>query len=347
MSAHIEAGPVTGPLADRLGRPLTDLRVSVTDRCNFRCRYCMPRELFGADHAFLERSELLSFEEITRLLGVFQRGGVRKIRLTGGEPLLRRGLPDLVAMLAEVGGTGFEDVAMTTNGVLLPKFADALAAAGLRRVTVSLDALDDETFRAMADTPLPLSAVMEGIAAAQQAGLGVKVNTVLQRGVNDHQVEDLAAWARERGVRLRFIEYMDVGTTNGWVRDKVVPAEEVRARVEALWPLEELEPEVPGEVATRFRYRDGGGEIGIIASVTKPFCRTCTRARISAVGELFTCLFAATGRDLRAPVRDGASDEELYAILAGIWGGRTDRASELRGEGGLHGPRVEMSYIGG
>lgn len=339
----------TGPrqLTDRLGRPLTDLRVSVTDRCNFRCRYCMPRELFGADHAFLERSELLSFEEITRLLGVLRRGGVRKIRLTGGEPLLRSGLPDLVAQLSEVDGVGFDDLAMTSNGVLLPKFADALAAAGLGRVTVSLDALDEPTFRAMADTPVPLSAVLEGIAAAQQAGLGVKVNTVLQRGVNDHQVEDLAAWARGQGVRLRFIEYMDVGTTNGWVRDKVVPADEVRARIDAVWPLEEIEPETVGEVATRFRYRDGAGEVGIIASVTMPFCRTCTRARISAVGELYTCLFAAAGFDLRALLRGGCSDDELYGAVADVWAGRADRASELRGEGGLSGPRVEMSYIGG
>ncbi|MEU3273097.1 GTP 3',8-cyclase MoaA [Saccharomonospora sp. NPDC006951] len=331
-----------GPLRDRLGRPLTDVRLSVTDRCNFRCRYCMPRELFGPGHAFLPRSELLSFEEITRLLGVFRRGGVRKVRLTGGEPLLRGGLPDLVAMLS-----GFADLAMTTNGVLLPKHAAALARNGLHRVTVSLDALDERTFRAMADTPVALSAVLDGITAAREAGLGVKVNTVVQRGVNDHQIEELAAWARDEGVRLRFIEYMDVGTTNGWVRDKVVPAQEVRERIDALWPLTEVAPEVAGEVATRFRYRDGGGEIGIIASVTAPFCHTCTRARVSAVGELFTCLFAARGLDLRALLRGGATDEELYAVLARHWAGRSDRASELRGEEGLRGPRVEMSYIGG
>ncbi|ASR39630.1 cyclic pyranopterin phosphate synthase [Prauserella marina] len=331
-----------GPLRDRLGRPLTDVRLSVTDRCNFRCRYCMPRELFGAGHAFLPRSELLSFEEITRLLGVFRRGGVRKVRLTGGEPLLRGGLPDLVAMLS-----GFADLAMTTNGVLLPKHAAVLARNGLHRVTVSLDALDERTFRAMADTPVALSAVLDGITAAREAGLGVKVNTVVQRGVNDHQIEELAAWARDEGVRLRFIEYMDVGTTNGWVRDKVVPAHEVRERVDALWPLAEVAPEVAGEVATRFRYRDGGGEIGIIASVTAPFCQTCTRARVSAVGELYTCLFAARGLDLRALLRGGATDEELYAVLARHWAGRSDRASELRGEEGLRGPRVEMSYIGG
>ncbi|EHY87304.1 GTP 3',8-cyclase MoaA [Saccharomonospora azurea] len=330
------------PLVDRLDRPLTDLRVSVTDRCNFRCRYCMPRELFGAEHVFLDREELLSLEEITRLLTLFRELGVRKIRLTGGEPLLRRGLPSLVAMLPD-----FDDLAMTTNGVLLPRLAGPLADAGLRRVTVSLDALDDEVFRRIADTPLSVSSVLDGIRAAREAGLGVKVNTVLQRGINDHQLEDLAGWAREAGVRLRFIEYMDVGTTNGWVRDRVVPAEEVRDRLHARWPLEPVEPEVYGEVASRYRYLDGAGEVGIIASVTKPFCRTCTRARLSSVGELYTCLFAARGTDLRALLRGGADDEALLAAIGAVWGRRTDRASELRGEGGLTGPRVEMSYIGG
>lgn len=330
------------PLVDRLDRPLTDLRVSVTDRCNFRCRYCMPRELFGADHVFLDREELLSLEEITRLLTLFHALGVRKVRLTGGEPLLRRGLPSLVAMLPD-----FDDVAMTTNGVLLPRLAGPLADAGLRRVTVSLDALDDEVFRRIADTPLSVSSVLDGIRAARDAGLGIKVNTVLQRGINDHQLEDLAGWARETGVRLRFIEYMDVGTTNGWVRDRVVPAEEVRDRLHARWPLEPVEPEVYGEVASRYRYLDGAGEVGVIASVTKPFCRTCTRARLSSVGELYTCLFAARGTDLRALLRGGADDEALLAAIGAVWGRRTDRASELRGEGGLTGFRVEMSYIGG
>lgn len=334
--------PVAGAVSDRLGRPLTDLRVSVTDRCNLRCRYCMPRELFGADHAFLERSELLTFEEICRLLQLFRELGVRKVRLTGGEPLLRHGLPKLVRMLP-----AFDDVAMTTNGLLLPRLARPLAEAGLHRVTVSLDALEDETFRRVADTPLPVSAVLEGIRSAQEAGLRVKVNTVLQRGVNDHQVEDLAAWAREVGVTLRFIEYMDVGTTNGWVRDRVVPAAEVRDRVHSLWPLEPAAREVYGEVARRYRYLDGSGEIGIIASVTQPFCRTCTRARLSSVGELYTCLFAARGTDLRAVLRSGADDAIVRGVIEGVWGRRVDRASELRSDNGLAGPRVEMSYIGG
>lgn len=329
-------------LTDRLGRPLTDLRVSVTDRCNFRCRYCMPRELFGADHAFLDRKELLDFDELERVLHAFRSLGVRKVRLTGGEPLLRRGLPALVEKLPE-----FDDLAMTTNGVLLPRLAGALAEAGLDRVTVSLDALDDATFQRLADTPHTVGSVVEGIRAALDVGLGVKINSVLQRGVNDHQLEDLAAWARDLGVTLRFIEYMDVGTTNGWIRDQVVPATEIRDRIAKLWPIEPADPQVYGEVASRYRYLDGGGEIGIISSVTEPFCSTCTRARISAVGELYTCLFAARGTDLRAVLRGGADDAELTAAIASVWGARTDRASELRSEGGLTGPRVEMSYIGG
>jgi GTP 3',8-cyclase len=334
------------PLTDRLGRPVEDLRVSVTDRCNLRCTYCMPREVFGPDHAFLDREELLHFEELDRLLRVFVGLGVRKVRLTGGEPLLRRDLPDLVAKLAAI--EGLEDLAMTTNGVLLPRFAEPLAAAGLHRVTVSLDALDDETFRAVADTPVPVAAVLAGIEAAVAAGLGpVKVNAVLQRGVNDHLVEDLAGWARDTGVTIRFIEFMDVGTTNNWVRDRVVPAAEVVRRLAARWPLEPVDPVRDGEVAARYRYLDGTGEVGVISSVTRPFCRTCTRARLSAVGELYTCLFAGAGHDLRALLRGGASDADLHDALAGIWGAREDRASELRAEAGLTGPRVEMSYIGG
>ncbi|MEX2548940.1 MAG: GTP 3',8-cyclase MoaA, partial [Nitriliruptoraceae bacterium] len=330
---------------DRLDRPVTDLRVSVTDRCNLRCRYCMPRELFGADHAFLEREELLSFEEITRLVTVFLGLGVRKVRLTGGEPLLRRDLVDLVRMLAPL--PGLEDLALTTNGVLLPKLAEPLADAGLGRVTVSLDALDDATFHAVADTPLSVAAVLEGIAAARQAGLGVKVNTVLQRGVNDDQVEALAAWGRDEQVPIRFIEFMDVGTTNGWDRTRMVPAAEIVDRLRARWPLEPTTPMKPGEVAERFRYLDGGGEVGVIASVTRPFCRTCVRARVSAMGELFTCLFAATGADLRGVLRAGATDGEVAEAIRAVWERRADRASELRTAGGLTGPRVEMSYIGG
>jgi GTP 3',8-cyclase len=334
------------PLTDRLGRPVEDLRVSVTDRCNLRCTYCMPREIFGPDHAFLDRDELLHFEELDRLLRIFAGLGVRKVRLTGGEPLLRRDLPALVAKLAAVDG--IDDLAMTTNGVLLPRFATALAEAGLHRVTVSLDALDDATFQAVADTPVPVASVFAGIEAAVAAGLTpVKVNTVLQRGVNDHLVEDLAGWARDTGVTIRFIEFMDVGTTNGWVRDLVVPAAEVVDRLAARWPLEPADPVRDGEVADRFRYLDGAGEVGVISSVTRPFCRTCTRARLSAVGELYTCLFAGAGHDLRALVRGGASDDDLRERLAAIWGARDDRASELRAETGLSGPRVEMSYIGG
>jgi GTP 3',8-cyclase len=333
-------------LTDRLGRPVEDLRVSLTDRCNLRCRYCMPREIFGPDHAFLPRDELLSFEELTRVLTAFVDLGVSKLRLTGGEPLLRRDLPDLIEMLAPLDGVA--DLALTTNGILLPRLAERLAAAGLRRVTISLDALDDATFRAVADTPLSVRAVLEGIDAALAAGLSpVKVNAVVQRGVNDDQIEDLAGWARETGVVLRFIEFMDVGTTNGWLRERVVPAEEILRRVSARWPVEPMEPVRAGEVAERYRYLDGAGELGIVASVTRPFCRTCTRARLSAVGELYTCLFAAEGHDLRAVVRDGASDADLRTAIRTIWSARDDRASELRAEGGLVGPRVEMSYIGG
>jgi GTP 3',8-cyclase len=332
-------------LVDRLGRPIEDLRVSLTDRCNLRCTYCMPREMFGPDHAFLEREELLSFEELSRLLRAFVDLGVRKLRLTGGEPLLRRDLPDLIAMLAPL--PGIDDIALTTNGILLPRLAEQLAAAGLRRVTVSLDALDDDTFRRVADTPLSVAAVLEGVAAALAAGLApVKVNAVLQRGVNDDQVEALAGWARDTGVTLRFIEFMDVGTTNDWQRDRVVPADEIQARIHALWPIEPVAAE-GAAVAERFRYADGAGEVGIVASVTRPFCRTCVRARLSAIGELYTCLFASRGHDLRAVLRSGADDAALRSAIAGVWRARTDRASELRAEGGLSGPRVEMSYIGG
>ena len=337
--------PLAAPV-DLRGRPLRDLRVSVTDRCNLRCRYCMPREVFGTDFPFLERDELLTFEEIERLVRVLVDLGVRKVRLTGGEPLLRRDLPDLVARLT--GVEGLEDLALTSNGVLLPRMADELAAAGLRRVTVSLDALDDATFRAVSDTTVPVRAVLDGIAAALAAGLDpVKVNAVLQRGVNDDQIERLAGWARDEGVTVRFIEFMDVGTTNRWQRERVVPAAEVAERIGARWPIEPVDPEHPGEVAERYRYVDGAGEVGIIASVTRPFCGTCSRARLSAVGELYTCLFAADGHDLRALVRGGSDDVALRDAIAGIWTRRDDRASELRAEDGLRGPRVEMSYIGG
>lgn len=333
-------------VTDRLGRPVEDLRVSLTDRCNLRCTYCMPREMFGPDHAFLPRHELLSFEELSRVLRAFVDLGVSKIRLTGGEPLLRRDVPELVGMLTALDGV--DDIALTTNGILLPRYAQALKDAGLNRVTVSLDALDDATFRKTADTPLSVAAVLEGVDAALAAGLDpVKVNTVLQRGVNDHQIEDLAEWARKRSVTLRFIEFMDVGTTNDWQRDRVVPADEVQDRISARWPIEPIDPIRDGEVAERYRYLDGAGEVGIVASVTRPFCRTCVRARLSAIGELYTCLFSAKGHDLRAVLRGGASDEDLRQAITTVWSARTDRASELRAEGGLTGDRVEMSYIGG
>lgn len=332
---------------DRLLRPLRDLRISVTDRCNFRCRYCMPREVFGSEYRFLERAELLSFEEITRLARVFARLGVTKVRLTGGEPLLRSQLENLVAMLAEVGG--IKDIAMTTNGSLLEAKAHALRAAGLSRVTVSLDSLDEDRFRAIGDTRIPLARVLDGLAAARDAGLGpIKINAVVKRGLNDgDDIAELAAFGREHGHIVRFIEYMDVGTTNGWRMDDVVPAREIVDRIHTMWPVEPIVPAYPGEVAERYRYRDGAGEIGVIASVTQPFCRTCTRARLSAQGELYTCLFASRGHDLRALVRGGASDNELEEAIQAIWQRRTDRYSERRTEATTVTTKVEMSYIGG
>jgi GTP 3',8-cyclase len=333
------------PLLDTLHRPLRDLRISVTDRCNFRCVYCMPRDVFGRDYAFLPRAALLTFEEIERLARVFASRGVEKIRLTGGEPLLRRDLDTLVAMLARIPGL---DLTLTTNGVLLPAKAQALADAGLRRVTVSLDSLDDDVFRAMNDADVPAARVLAGIDAAHSAGLApVKVNTVVKRGLNEDSVLPLARHFRGTGVVLRFIEFMDVGATNGWRLDDVVPAAEIVASIDAEWPLEPVEPDYRGEVANRYRYRDGAGEIGLIASVTQPFCRDCTRARISADGTLYTCLFASGGHDLRAPLREGATDEELAAAIDGIWGRRADRYSELRSAETPAATRVEMSYIGG
>jgi cyclic pyranopterin phosphate synthase len=333
------------PLLDTLRRPLRDLRISVTDRCNFRCVYCMPREVFGRDYAFLPRAALLTFEEIERLARVFASRGVEKIRLTGGEPLLRRDLDTLVAKLARIPGL---DLTLTTNGVLLPAKAQALADAGLRRVTVSLDSLDDDVFRAMNDADVPVESVLAGIEAAHSAGLApVKVNTVVKRGLNEESVLPLARHFRGSGVVLRFIEFMDVGATNGWRLDDVVPAAEIVAAIDAEWPLEPVEPDYRGEVANRYRYRDGAGEIGLIASVTQPFCRDCTRARISAEGTLYTCLFASSGHDLRAPLREGASDAQLGEVIDGIWGRRADRYSEIRSAETPARPRVEMSYIGG
>jgi cyclic pyranopterin phosphate synthase len=338
------------PLADTLARPLRDLRISVTDRCQFRCTYCMPREVFGRDFAFLPRDKLLTFEELTRLGRIFAGLGVRKLRLTGGEPLLRRDLERLIAMLA--GIDGIQDIALTTNGALLARKARTLAAAGLRRVTVSLDSLDDAAFMALNDAGFPVARVLEAIAAASDAGLApVKVNMVVRRGQNDQSILPMAGHFRHSGHVLRFIEYMDVGTTNGWRLEEVVPAAEIVSLIGAQWPLEPVAPTYHGEVARRYRYRDGAGEVGVIASVTQPFCRGCTRARLSADGKLYSCLFAGTGHDLRGPLRGGASDQALREQVAAIWTRRTDRYSELRtlqtaGKDKVT-RRVEMSHIGG
>jgi len=335
------------PVTDTLARPMHDLRISVTDRCNFRCTYCMPREVFGHDFQFLAREELLSFEEIHRLARLFVRAGVTKIRVTGGEPLVRRDVERLIAMLSDLRADGLADLTLTTNGSLLAAKAQRLRDAGLDRVTVSLDSLDDAVFQAMNDVRFPVARVLAGIDAAQAAGLPVKVNTVVQRGVNEDSLPGIAGHFRGTGIIVRFIEYMDVGTTNGWRLDDVVPAAEILERIGQHWPLEPLPANYPGEVATRYRYADGAGEVGVIASVTRPFCGACTRARLSAEGELYTCLFAARGSDLRAPLRAGASDDELAERLAGIWGRRADRYSEIRGAQTRDLPRVEMSHIGG
>ena len=338
------------PLADTLARPLRDLRISVTDRCQFRCTYCMPREVFGRDFAFLPRDVLLTFEELTRLGRIFAGLGVRKLRLTGGEPLLRRDLERLIAMLA--GIDGIQDIALTTNGALLARKARTLAAAGLRRVTVSLGSLDDAAFMALNDARFPVARVLEAIAAASDAGLApVKVNMVVRRGQNDQSILPMAEYFRHNGHVLRFIEYMDVGTTNGWRLEEVVPAAEIVSLIGAQWPLEPVAPTYHGEVARRYRYRDGAGEVGVIASVTQPFCRGCTRARLSADGKLYSCLFAGTGHDLRRPLRGGASDQALREQVAAIWTRRTDRYSELRtlqtvGKDKVT-RRMEMSHIGG
>jgi GTP 3',8-cyclase len=332
-------------LQDTLGRPVRDLRVSVTDRCNFRCVYCMPKEVYGRDYRFLERRELLTFEEIARLARSFAALGVEKLRLTGGEPLIRRELERLVAMLAEIPGL---DLTLTTNGSLLPQKAQALAAAGLRRVTVSLDSLDDDVFRAMNDFDVPVERVLAGIEAGAAAGLApIKVNMVVKRGANEDSVLPMAHYFRGSGHIVRFIEYMDVGHTNGWRLDEVVPAAEIVAAIDTEFPLEPLEPNYAGEVARRYRYADGAGEIGVIASVTQPFCGACTRARLSAEGRLYTCLFATKGHDLRAALRRGASDEELAEAIAQVWRARGDRYSELRSQETASLPKVEMSYIGG
>jgi GTP 3',8-cyclase len=337
----------TGIVAvDTLGRPMRDLRISVTDRCNFRCVYCMPREVFGADHAFLPRAEILDFEEIERIVRAAVGLGVRKVRLTGGEPLVRRNLETLVGLLSPIDG--IEDLTLTTNASLLASKAQLLADAGLHRVTVSLDALDDETFMRMNDVGFPVSRVLAGIEAARAAGLGpVKVNSVIRRGLNEHAVLELAEHFRGTDTSVRFIEYMDVGHTNGWRLDDVVPAAEIVSTIGARWPLEPVEAAYRGEVASRWRYRDGAGEIGVISSVTQPFCGDCTRARLSADGQLYTCLFATAGHDLRAIVRSGVTDADLADALRTIWTGRSDRYSELRTLETVDLPKVEMSFIGG
>ena len=343
----LQAHAVEEGSRDRFDRPLHDLRISVTDRCNFRCTYCMPKELFGANYRFMPRGELLSFEEITRLAGVFVAHGVRKIRLTGGEPLLRQGLEDLVRMLSEV--EGLEDLTLTTNGSLLtPERACRLRAAGLERLTVSLDAVDDTVFASMNDVGFPVEPVLRSIEDASRAGLNpVKINMVVKRGVNDHEVVPMAERFRGSGHIVRFIEYMDVGNTNGWRMDDVVSALEIVERIGRVYPLRTAEPNYRGEVARRWRYADGAGEIGVIASVTQPFCGACSRARLSAEGKLYTCLFANTGFDLRELVRSGASDEALSAAIGSVWSGRDDRYSELRSGNTPSRPRIEMSYIGG
>jgi GTP 3',8-cyclase len=338
---------ITMTVTDTLGRPLRDLRISVTDRCNFRCVYCMPKEVFGRDYVFLERAELLTFEEIERLARILVADhGVSKVRLTGGEPLVRRELERLVEMLARIPGLG--DLAMTTNGSALARKAQALRDAGLRRITVSLDSLDNEVFAAINDVGFPVDRVLAGIEAAAVAGLGpIKINMVVKRGVNEDGVLPMARHFRGSGHIVRFIEYMDVGHSNGWRMDEVVPAAEIAATIDAELPLEPVAPNYPGEVVERWRYRDGSGEIGVIGSVTRPFCGGCTRARLSADGKLFTCLFAIKGHDLRARLRGGASDAEISAAIGAIWRPRNDRYSELRTAETAALPKVEMSYIGG
>jgi cyclic pyranopterin phosphate synthase len=330
-------------ITDTFDRRLHDLRISVTDRCNFRCVYCMPKEVFGSTYRFMDRKELLSFEEIARVAATFVSLGVEKLRITGGEPLVRRDLERLIELLAPLGA----DLTLTTNGSLLPAKAEALAKAGLRRITVSLDSLDDATFQSLNDVDFPAGRVLEGIDAAAAAGLPVKVNCVVKRGVNDGELMALAEHFRGTGHTLRFIEYMDVGHSNGWRLDDVVPAAEIVGAIGAAFDIEAVAPAYPGEVARRYRYLDGSGEFGVISSVTQPFCGACTRARLSAEGKLYTCLFAIRGHDLRAVIRGGASDDELAAAVQGVWGNRSDRYSELRSAATTDLPKVEMSYIGG
>jgi GTP 3',8-cyclase len=342
VKAHDEVA-----IRDALGRALRDLRISITDRCNFRCTYCMPKEVFGKDYPFLPQHAVLTYEEIVRVVQLFERLGVRKIRLTGGEPLLRRDVERLVRMIAEV--PGIDDIAMTTNGSRLTyEKAAALKAAGLRRITVSLDSLDDGVFQAMNDVSFPVDRVLQAIDAAAKAGLSpVKINMVVKRGVNEDSVVPMAERFRGTGHVVRFIEYMDVGNSNGWRMEDVVTADEILSMIHQRWPLERIPARTAGEVATRYRYLDGQGEIGIIASVTKPFCGGCTRVRMSSDGQLYTCLFGEKGHDVRAWLRSGLSDDEILERIVSVWTHRNDRYSEVRTSETAHRPRVEMSKIGG
>ena len=356
-TAWLEAGRGNRQaVADILQRPMRDLRISVTDRCNLRCTYCMPREVFDENHPFLPRTELLSFEEIERLAESFIQLGVQKIRLTGGEPLLRRGIERLIESLAKLNTQEGKpvEIALTTNAVLLSKKAQSLKDAGLARVTASLDGLTDETFRRMSDSDVPVNVVLDGIAAAQRVGLApVKVNMVVKRGVNDHEIIPMAGHFRNSGVVLRFIEFMDVGSTNGWRMDDVVPAREILEQINSRYPILQADPNYTGEVAERWRYADGSGEVGVIASVTQAFCHECTRARLSTDGKLYNCLFASNGADLRGPLRAGATDQMLSNLIAGAWKMRFYRYSQLRHAatglppGEKSGEKIEMSYIGG
>ncbi len=337
--------PTSAMLADTRGRPLRDLRISVTDRCNFRCTYCMPKEVYGRDFQFLERSQLLTFDEIHRLVGIFKHHGIEKVRITGGEPLVRRQLERLIGMLAQDASL---DLTLTTNASLLKQKARLLKDAGLKRVTVSLDSLDDAVFRAMNDVDFPVAKVLEGIEEADRVGLRpIKVNMVVKRGVNDDTAVEMARYFKGSGHILRFIEFMDVGHTNGWQMEHVVPSKELAERINDVFPIEPAQPNYVGEVAERWRYKDGSGEIGFISSVTQAFCRDCTRARLSAEGSIYTCLFATHGTDLRTLLRDGASDQQISDVIAKIWHSRSDNYSEVRTAQTARLQKVEMSYIGG
>ena len=345
MPDHLSAVPAGAPTADTRGRHLRDLRVSVTDRCNFRCTYCMPKEVYGRDFQFLERSQLLSFDEIHRLVTIFKGHGVEKVRITGGEPLLRRQLERLIEMLAQDPDL---DLTLTTNASLLKQKAQLLKDAGLKRVTVSLDSLDDSVFRAMNDVDFPVAKVLEGIEAADRVGLNpIKINMVVQRGVNDDTAVEMARHFKGSGHILRFIEFMDVGHTNGWKMEHVVASGDLAGRINSVFPIEQVERNYTGEVAERWRYKDGSGEVGFISSVTQAFCRDCTRARLSAEGSIYTCLFATQGTDLRSLLRSGASDEKISDAIGSIWRARTDNYSETRTVETTKLHKVEMSYIGG